>query len=153
MTPKETLGLRCILILPLTHWISNKVINSIIHSYCCCLPWDYVTRPFGILQRLMNSQRCGYHSDTAIVDTFSLRNVCCPILRLFWSNENEFIQQKNQTIPNKLFLRKKWGNVLTSQTVHGNFPIHCQMFLLTNINVLISKQKKTPKFDPKMLKQ
>ena len=45
-----------------------------------------------------------------------------------------------------------WGNVLTLQTAHGNFLILCQMVLLPNINFLISKQTKTPKIDPKMLK-
>ena len=46
-----------------------------------------------------------------------------------------------------------FGNVLTVQTAHGNFLMICQMVLLANINFLISKQNKTPKIDPKVLKQ
>ena len=46
-----------------------------------------------------------------------------------------------------------FGNVLTLQTAHGSFLMLCQMVLLPNINFLISKQNKTPKIDPKMLKQ
>ena len=46
-----------------------------------------------------------------------------------------------------------FGNVLTLQTAHGNFLMLCQMVLLPNINFLISKQNKTPKIDPKMVKQ
>ena len=45
------------------------------------------------------------------------------------------------------------GNVITLQTAYGNFLMLCQMVLLPNIDFLISKQKKTPKIDPKMLKQ
>ena len=45
------------------------------------------------------------------------------------------------------------GNVITLQTAYGNFLMLCQMVLLRNIDFLISKQKKTPKIDPKMLKQ
>ena len=46
-----------------------------------------------------------------------------------------------------------FGNVLTLQTAHGDFLMLCQMVLLPNINFLISKQNKTPKIDPKMVKQ
>ena len=64
-----------------------------------------------------------------------------------------------QTIPMCNFQEKTvssfsiWGNVLTLQTAHGNFLILCQMVLHPNINFLITKQNKTPKIDPKMLKQ
>ena len=42
---------------------------------------------------------------------------------------------------------------LTLQTAHRNFLILCQIVLHQNINFLISKQYKTPKIDPKILKQ
>ena len=45
------------------------------------------------------------------------------------------------------------GNVLTLQTAHINFVILCQIVSHPNIIFLISKQKKTPKIDPTMLKQ
>ena len=47
----------------------------------------------------------------------------------------------------------KWGNVLTFQTAHTTFHIFCQIDVHPNVNFLISKQNKTPKIDPKMLKQ
>ena len=69
MTPKRTLGLCCILTLP-----TNDSYSICIHS--CCLPCNYVTKPFGILQRVIKSQRVYiYHLDSAKVDTFSLRKV------------------------------------------------------------------------------
>ena len=46
-----------------------------------------------------------------------------------------------------------WGNALTLQTAHRNFLILYQIVSRPNINVLISKQNKAPKIDPKMLKQ
>ena len=45
------------------------------------------------------------------------------------------------------------GNVLKLKTAHRNFAILCQIVSVPNIIFLISKQKKTPKIDPKMLKQ
>ena len=48
------------------------------------------------------------------------------------------------------------GNVLTIQTSRGNFLMLRQMVLLPklpNVNLLISKQNKTPKINPTMLKQ
>ena len=45
------------------------------------------------------------------------------------------------------------GNVLALRTAYGNFLILCQMVLFPNIKLLISKQKKTRKINPKMLKQ
>ena len=41
----------------------------------------------------------------------------------------------------------------TLQIAHGNFLILCQMVLHPNINFLISKQNKTTKIIPKMLKR
>ena len=53
---------------------TNDSCNICIHS--CCLPYNYVTKPFGILQRVIKSQRVYiYHLDTAKIDTFSLRKV------------------------------------------------------------------------------
>ena len=69
------------------------------------------------------------------------------------------LSKKYQTIPMCSFKKKNFsslsmfGNVLTLQTAHGNFLMLCPMVLLPNINLLISKQNKTPKIDPKMVKQ
>ena len=57
-----------------SHCPTNDSYNKCIH--CCCLPCNYVTKPFGILQRVIKSQRVYiYHLDSAKVDTFSLKKV------------------------------------------------------------------------------
>ena len=45
------------------------------------------------------------------------------------------------------------GNGLTLQTAHGNFLILYQVVLHPNIKLLVGKQNKRAKIDPKMLKQ
>ena len=75
------------------------------------------------------------------------------------SNEKAIIYLKRIRPYHCAVLRKEvpplsmFGNVLTLQTAHGNFLMLCPMVLLPNINLLISKQNKTPKIDPKMVKQ
>ena len=57
-----------------THIAQLMTHTTYIHS--CCLPCNYVTKPFGILQRVIKSQRVYiYHFDSPKVDTFSLRKV------------------------------------------------------------------------------
>ena len=57
------------------HCPTNDSYNICIHS--CCLPCNYVTKPFGILQRVIKSQKMYiYHLDIAKVDIFTLRKVC-----------------------------------------------------------------------------
>ena len=69
MTPKGSLGLCCILNCP-----TNDSYNICIHSFC--LPCNYVTKPFGILQRVIKIQRVYiYHLNLAKIDIFSLRKV------------------------------------------------------------------------------
>ena len=64
---KEPLG--CVVY---SHCPTNDSYNICIHS--CCLPCNYVTKPFGTLQRVIKSQRVYiYHLDSEKVDTFSLR--------------------------------------------------------------------------------
>ena len=46
-----------------------------------------------------------------------------------------------------------FGNICTLQAAHENFLMLCQIVLLPNINFLISKKNKTPKIDPKMVRQ
>ena len=49
----------------------------------CCLPFNYVTKTFGILQKVVKSQKVYvYYLDTAKGDTFSLRKVCGYIFSL-----------------------------------------------------------------------
>ena len=50
MIPKGTLALHCILTLP-NYGSYSKCIH------CCCLPCTCVTKPFGILQRIIKSQK------------------------------------------------------------------------------------------------
>ena len=40
-----------------SHCPTNDSCNKYIHSCCCCLPCNYVTKPFGILQRIIKNQR------------------------------------------------------------------------------------------------
>ena len=55
-----------------THIAQLMTYTTCIHS--CCLPCNYVNKPFGILQRVIKSQRVYmYHLDSAKVDSFSLR--------------------------------------------------------------------------------
>ena len=69
LTKDITLGLCC-----KSHCPTNDLYNICIQS--CCLPCNYVTKPFGILQRVIKSQRVYiYHLDSAKSDTFSLRKV------------------------------------------------------------------------------
>ena len=66
---KEPLG--CVVY---SHCPTNDSYNICIHS--CCLPCNYVTKPFGILQRVIKSQRAYiYHLDSRKVDIFYLRKV------------------------------------------------------------------------------
>ena len=61
---KEPLG--CVVY---SHCPTNDSYNKCIH--CCCLPCNYVTKPFGILQRVIKSQRVYiYHLDSAKVEPF-----------------------------------------------------------------------------------
>ena len=57
-----------------THIAQLMTHTTYVHS--CCLPCNYVTKPFGILQTVIKSQRVYlYHLDSAKVDIFSLRKV------------------------------------------------------------------------------
>ena len=57
-----------------THIAQLMTYTTCIHS--CCLPCNYVNKPFGILQRVIKSQRVYIcHLDSEKVDTFSLRKV------------------------------------------------------------------------------
>ena len=74
---KEPLG--CVVY---SHCPTNDSYNICTHS--CCLPCNYVTKPFGILQRVIKSQRVYiYQLDQAKVNTFSLRKVKAA---KFWEN-------------------------------------------------------------------
>ena len=66
---KEPFG--CVLY---SHCPTNDSYNICIHS--CCLPCNYVTKHFAILQRVIKSQRVYiHHLDSTKVDAFSLRKV------------------------------------------------------------------------------
>ena len=74
---KEHLG--CVVY---SHCPTNGSYNICIHS--CCLPCNYVTKPFGIMQRVIKSPEVYiYHLDIAKVDTFTLRKVCGSIFKKF----------------------------------------------------------------------
>ena len=149
---KEPLG--CVVY---SHHPTNDSYNICIHS--CCLPCNYVTKPFGILQRVMKSQRVYiYHLDSTEVDstkvdTFSLRKVRAA---KFSENLSFKFQVYWKGIKNswkKFFFFVHIGNVLTLQTADIKFLILSQIVSHSNINFLISKQSKASKNDPKLLKQ
>ena len=50
MTPKDPLG--CVVY---SHYPANNSLKKCIHS--CCLPCNYVIKPFGVLQRVSKSQK------------------------------------------------------------------------------------------------
>ena len=52
---KEPLG--CVVY---SHCPTNNSYNRCIHSCCCCLPCNYVTKPFGILQRINKESKGVY---------------------------------------------------------------------------------------------
>ena len=61
---------------------TNDSYNICIHS--CCLPCNYVTKPFGIMQRVIKSPKVYiYHLDITKVDTFTLRKVCGSVFKKF----------------------------------------------------------------------
>ena len=156
MTPKGTLG--CVVYSPCP---TNDSYNICMHS--CCLPCTYVTKPFGIIQRVINSQRVYiYYLDSAKVVTFSLRKVeAAKFSENFDFKFSGLMKRykKIQTISMCSFQERNvsslsiWGNVLTLQTARRIFLILCQIVSHSNINFSISKQNKAPKIDPKMQKQ
>ena len=155
---KELLG--CVVY---SHCLTNDSYNNSIHS--SCLPCDYVTKLFGILQRVIKSQRVYiYHFDSAKVDTLSLRKVkAAKFSENFKFKFSGLMKKYTKFRPYQCVVFKKemfllWvhflirANVLTLQTAHRNFLILCQIVSHSNINYLI-RQNKASKIDPKMLKQ
>ena len=70
MTPKEPLD--CVVY---SYSPTNDSYNKYIHS--CCLPCNYVTKLFGILQRVIKSEKVYInHLDIAKVNTYSVTRVC-----------------------------------------------------------------------------
>ena len=75
-------------------WRQKEILGCVVYSHCptndscskckhrCCLTCNYVTKPFGILKRVIKSEKvCVYQLGRAIVDTSSLIKVCGKILR------------------------------------------------------------------------
>ena len=90
---KEPLG--CVVY---SHCPTNDSYNICIHS--CCLPCSYVTKPFGILQRIIRSQRVYiYHLDSAKADIFSLRKVKADKFSEIFKFKFSGLMIKIQTIP------------------------------------------------------
>ena len=60
-----------------SHCPTNDSCSKCIHSCCCCLPCNCVTKPFGILKRVIKSQKvCISFGHSKSRKTFSLRKAC-----------------------------------------------------------------------------
>ena len=55
-----------------SHFLTNDWYNiCIVCIHSCCLPWNYVTKPLGLLQRVINIQKVYiYHLGTEKVENF-----------------------------------------------------------------------------------
>ena len=133
--------------------LTNYSYNKCIYSCCCCgLPCNYV-KPFGILQRVIKSQKVyisfGHFKSWCV---FSRKSVWLNFQTCFYFSG---LMKRQCTVFKKKNVSSLsiWGNVLTLQTAHRNFLILFQMILLLNIYFLIRRQNKIPKIDTKMLKQ
>ena len=148
-----------------SHGGTNDSYNKCIHG--SCLLYNYVTKPFGILQRVIVSQRVlitpyiwTQQKSTSFLSEKFVAKFSDVIFNFPVSWKSNY-QTKFQTTYQCAAFKKKmlfllfstWGNVATLQTTHGNILILCQMGLLPDINFLSSKQNRRPKIDPKMLKQ
>ena len=148
-----------------SHGRTNGSYNKCIHG--SCLLYNYVTKPFGILQRVIVSQRVlitpyiwTQQKSTSFLSEKFVAKFSDVIFNFLVSWKSNY-QTKFQTTYQCAAFKKKmlfllfstWGNVATLQTTHGNILILCQMGLLPDINFLSSKQNRRPKIDPKMLKQ
>ena len=142
-----------------SHCPTNDSYNICIHN--CCLPCNYVTKPFGILQRVIKSQRVYiYHLDSAKVDTFSLRKVkAAKFSENFKFKFSGLMKRYKKFRPYQCAVFKKEMFLLCPyEEMYSHFKLLAETFLyfvrasLSNINFLISKNK-APKTDPKMLRQ
>ena len=98
---KEPLG--CVVY---SHCPTNDTCNVCIHS--CCLPCNYVTKPFGTFQRVIRSQRVYiYHLDSAKVDIFSLRKIKADKFSEIFKFKFSGLMIKNSDHSNVQFSRKK----------------------------------------------
>ena len=136
-----------------SHCPTNDSYNKCIYS--CCLSCNYVTRPFSILQRIIKNKRCVYHWTQQKSIPFPSEKFVAKFFRpafKFSGLIKRCLPEKFRPYESVVF-KKKWGNVLTLQTAHGNCLTFCRIALHSNVNFLIRKQNKTTKIDPKMLKQ
>ena len=105
-----------------SHCSTNDSYNKCIHS--CCLPCNYVTKPFGILQRVIKNQKvCVSFVHSKIQSFFSQKN--------FWLNVQTcfYTVRSNENVLSSLSI---WGNALILQTAHRNFIILCQTVWIPN---------------------
>ena len=112
-------------------------LGCVVYSHCpindsykkcicsCCLPCNYVTRPFGILQRVIKSQKVYiYHLHTAKVHTFSLRKVCGKIFRhvfKFSGLMKRYVSKKFRPYQCALFKKRMFLLCLYEEITHTWF--------------------------------
>ena len=119
-------------------------------------------KPFGILQRVIKSQRVYiYHLDSAKVDTFSLRKVkAAKFSENFKFKFSVLMKRYKKFRPYQCAVfRKEMFLLCPYEEMYSYFKllietiILCQIQSHSNINFLVNKQNKAPKIDPNMLKQ
>ena len=152
---KEPLG--CVVY---SHCPTNDSYNICIHS--CCLPCNYVTKLFGILQRVIKRQSmCISFGNSKSWYHFSQKGLWLNLdilllnIKVLWKgNYLKRIRPYQCVVSRKksFFFVHVWECPYTFNCT-WKFSHALPDGLLPNINSLISKQNKTPKIDPKMLKQ
>ena len=83
-----------------SHCPTNDSCNKYIHSCCCCLPCNYVAKPFGILQRIIQSQKvCMLFGHSKSRSIFSQKSL--------WLNFKQEIMPMYAVFKKKMFLRMR----------------------------------------------
>ena len=143
-----------------SHCPTNDSYNKDTHG--CCLPCSYATKSFGILQKVIKSQRVLispyvwtqqkslFFLSQKFVAKFADITLNFPVL---WKGYPKKIQTTYQCAVFKkmtFLLFSIWKNVTTLQTAHGNLLTLCKMGLLSNINFLSCKHNSKPKTNLKI---
>ena len=111
------------------HCPSNDSYNICIHS--CCLPCNYVTKPFSILQRVLKSQRVYiYQLDSAKVDTFSLRTVkAAKFSEIFKFKFSGLMERYKKSIPCQCAVfKRKMVLLCPYEEMHSHFKLLIETF-------------------------
>ena len=143
-------------------WHQKEPLGCVVYSHyptndsyskcknCYCLRCNYVTKLLGILQRVIRSQK-------VCISFVHSKN------RSFFSQESLWLNVQTCFLKIRPYqctdFKKKIFLLCPSEEMPPHLKLHTETFsyfvkwFYFLINVLRSKQNKTPKIDPKMLKQ